>query len=232
MWRRGPLALWIALCCSSVSGAADSFAIRSAGAVAGIEVHYFLSGAFGGYGSFLIAPDKDGTYRIPLERDGKPAKDLKAILYAQGCQFDILSVDLLSNPTRSATFECRQLPTISLRGWISPRPPSLEALDVEVRYLASWDRKFFGYRDGPVVTFVVGNAPVDDEGGFQVQIPDFSKDDITGQMKDACLYVRVLEHSTGNSVEQVLPPPDLQCDGIGLKILPSYGFEIAFRERR
>ena len=40
---------------------------------------------------------------------GKAAGTLKAILYQPGCQIRVLSVNLLSEATRSATFECRPL---------------------------------------------------------------------------------------------------------------------------
>ena len=68
----------------------DSFTIRSPAAVGRIEVRYFLAGAFGGYGGFVGDSDEDGAYRIPLERDGSMGTNLKAILYAQRCQFAIL----------------------------------------------------------------------------------------------------------------------------------------------
>lgn len=45
--------------------------IRPAAAIGHIEVRYFLTGAFGGYGSFVRNPDGDGAYRIPLEQEGR-----------------------------------------------------------------------------------------------------------------------------------------------------------------
>ena len=92
MRRTKTLALWAILCCGSLSGRAevDSFTICSPAAVGRIEVRYFLAGAFGGYGGFVRDSDEDGAYRIPLEQDGRMGTNLKAILYAQGCQFTIL----------------------------------------------------------------------------------------------------------------------------------------------
>lgn len=100
-------------------------------------------------------PDKDGAYRIPLEENGSPANSLKAILYAPGCQFTLVSVDLTSTPTRSATFECRQLSTITLRGRISPPLSGTGALDVEIRCLTPREHKFFGIFDGMIGQFSV-----------------------------------------------------------------------------
>ena len=128
-WLR-PFILWVAFCSSCVLDAAESFTIRPTAVAVPSEVRYILTGAFGRYGGFVRNPDKDGTYSIPLESEGKPANSLKAILYARGCQFTVLSVDLRSDPTRKATFECRELSTITLRGRISPPPPGGGELDV------------------------------------------------------------------------------------------------------
>jgi hypothetical protein len=133
-----------------VPGAAESFTIRSSAAVGRIEVRYGLSGAFGYYGGFVGERDKDGAYRISLEADGKPAKTLKAILYAEGCQFSVLSVDLISDPTRNEAFECVPLSKITLRGRISRPPKATGALDIVIEYVAAWDHKFFDFVDGMV----------------------------------------------------------------------------------
>ena len=228
MWRRRTLILWIAFPICSVPGKADSFTIHPAATAGHIEVRYFLTGAFGGYGSLVHDPGEDGAYRIPLEQEGKPAITLKAILYARGCQFILLSVALMINPTRSATFECNQLSTTTLRGRISP--PALKAgdLDVEVRYLSLWDHRFFGIVDGAIQTFSLGKTPLEGGNRFQIQIPDFSKDLVTTQMQDAFLKVLIIEHSTRNIVERLLPSADLQYRKTGLRILPGYDSEVHF----
>jgi hypothetical protein len=199
-----------------------------------------LTGAFGGYGGYVRDVENDGACRIPLfvdrytERAGKngtPAKSLKAILYAPGCQFSLLSVDLTATPTRSATFECRHLSTITLRGTISPPLPNLGALDIEVFYLAPWDHKFFGFADGAVQQFSVGKTPLNARGRFQLDIPDFSKDAVTNQMQDAYLEVRVVERSSQNLVKRVVPQADSLDRYGGLKILPGYDSEVAFSWR-
>ena len=96
----------IVVWCSPSSEAAKSFNIRSAGDTK-MEVRYFLSGAFGGFGGFVREADEDGVYQIPLFVDpqteragekGTPAEFLNAILYAAGCQFNLLSVDLKVKP--------------------------------------------------------------------------------------------------------------------------------------
>jgi hypothetical protein len=228
MWRRKTLILWIAFSIGSVPGTAESFTIHPAATAGHIEVRYFLTGAFGGYGSLVHDPGEDGAYRIPLEHEGKPAITLKAILYARGCQFIILSVALMANPTRSATFECNQLSTTTLRGRISPPASNTGDLDVEVRYLSLWGHRLFGIADGAIQSFSLGKTPLDGGSRFQIQIPDFSKDLVTTQMQDAFLKVLIVEHSTWNIVERLLPSADLQYRKTGLRILPWYDSEVHF----
>ncbi|HEV3198234.1 MAG TPA: hypothetical protein VGZ73_10010 [Bryobacteraceae bacterium] len=232
MWWRRPLILWIAFCSGCIPGVAESFTIRPTGAAGGLEIRYFLRGAFGGYGAYIHDPDKDGAFPIPLEIEGKPVVGLKAILYAPGCQFAVLSVDLLSDLTRNATFECRQLSTIALRGVVSPPPAGAGAWDVEILYVASWDHKFFGIGDGFVQTFTLGKALLNAAGRFEIRIPDFSKDGVTSQTQDAYLEVLVVEHSTGKVVEHVYPSDALPYGRMDLKVSPEYGPEIWFSPRR
>lgn len=232
MWRRKLLTIWTAFCFSIALHAAESFTIRSAGPFGDLGVHYQIGGTFGGYGGFVRGPGGDGAYRIPLQYEGKPAVSLKAILYARGCQFTLFSVDLKADRTRSARFECRPLPTVTLNGRISPPPPSTRVLDIEIRYLSFWDHEFFEIMDGPVGSFSLGKAPLKADGRFQIEIPDFSKDSVTSQKKDAILEVLVVEHATWNIVEWVVPTGDAPHPKIGLPIQPDYGSEVEFTKRQ
>jgi hypothetical protein len=229
MWWFRALILWIGFCSGCVPGAAESFTISSSASVGQIEVRYALSGAFGYYGGFVGKRDKDGAFRIPLETDGEPAKTFAAILYAEGCQFSVLSVDLLSDPRRNETFECVPLSKITLHGRISPLPSATGALDVEIQYVASWDHEFFHFADGMVQTFSLGKAPLDAEGRFEIPIADFSKDRITNERNDA--YLQLIVRGQPIRTTWLVPPADLQYE-FGLKILPWYGSEILFEGRQ
>lgn len=216
---------------------AQSFTVLTKGVAKDVHVNYFLTGPFGGYGGFVRDGDKDGAYRIPLVPDlrepNKPnvelAKSLKAIIWAPGCQFQLISVDSITDANRSAVFDCLPLSTVTLRGAISPPPSSAGPLDVEVRYMAFWDHGFFGIVDGAVTDLLVAKAPLNEGGRFQIRIPDFSQDRVTSERQDACLMIRVLEHTSWNPVATLLPPANLRWRGTGdLKILPDYGSEVLF----
>ena len=48
------------------------------------QIRYFLTGAFGGYGSFVREERGKHAYRIATTVEGKPADALRAVVYAPG----------------------------------------------------------------------------------------------------------------------------------------------------
>ena len=153
-------------------------------------------------------PDADGAYRIPLEQEGKPAKTLKAILYAPGCRLDALSYDMTTDAIRSAGYECRPLPVIRLHGKIAPAPAGDGPLDVSIFYMAPWSHPFFGIADGAIVQFDLGKAQLNEAGEFAIPIPDFSHDPLSIRNGGGYLKFVVIDRQTGNLVERVKPPAD------------------------
>jgi hypothetical protein len=235
MQRRLAIAFGILLCCGLPVFAGGSFTIRAVKAPQ-LDVRYFLTGPFGGYGGAVPQADKDGAYRIPLFVDqkmervaetGTPAEGLKIILYAPGCQFRVLSVNLAVSSVRDATFECSPLSTIKLRGVIPAYVADDRRAHVAVLYMADWDHQFFGFKDGFVDEFQVAEAPIDAAGRFEITIPDFSKDPVTAVMQDAYLEVLL----TGDShTKLLLPTSDYVSRGSELEILPHYDAEIEFHQ--
>ena len=218
------LLIVLAVCC-----AAQSFTIRTTGVTGDVQVQYFLTGSFGGFGSPVREADPDGAYRIPLRPpnldsfDLYPARTLKAIVWSSGCQFQLMSVDLVADFHRDVLYECHPLPTITLSGAISPPLTAAGPLDVEVRYIAFWNHRFFGILDGPVTDFLVAKAPLQSGARFEINIPDFSKDPITTEKPAATLQLRVLEHKSWNSVATLAAPADLRDRNTNqMKILPRY----------
>lgn len=214
--------------------AAQSFTIRTSGVAGDAHVYYYLTGSFGGYGSPVREADSDGAYRIPLrpEHLDTPTLDiaqtLKAIVWSSGCQFQLISVDLVADFHRDALYECHPLPTITLSGAISPPLTAAGPLDVEVRYMAFWDHGFFGIGDGPVADFPVAKAPLE-SGRFEIRIPDFSKDPVTTEQQLAALQLRVIEHKSWNSVATLTPPVGLRDPNTNqMKIVPRYDSGIIF----
>jgi hypothetical protein len=187
MRRTKTLALWAILCCGSLSGRAevDSFTICSPAAVGRIEVRYFLAGAFGVMAASFVIRTKTAHIESRSSRTGEWVQTSKRSYTRtrRGASSPFFSVDLLSDSTRTATFGCQPLSSITLAGKVSAARSSTRALDVEVRYLSFWDHTLFSFSDGITQGFNVGKAPLKPGGRFQIQIPDFSSDRVTMQMK-------------------------------------------------
>jgi hypothetical protein len=95
------------------------------------------------------------------------------IAYLPGCE--IVKLDLPVEDTQvERQLDCKPLGSIRVRGRISPltifHGP---AVRVYVDYVATWDHEFFGIMDGPVTSIALGNVAADDEGRFEVEVPDY-----------------------------------------------------------
>src|SRR5215831_2881846 len=101
-----------------------------------VQVHYYLTGDFGAHGGFQVETH-DQEIVIRLDQTSKPPKTLKAVLYAPGCEIDLIRADDLKNGDHEAQFDCHPLPALDIPAAF-PRPAALNAyqLDVETNYIA------------------------------------------------------------------------------------------------
>jgi hypothetical protein len=141
-----------------------------------VQVRYFFSGEFGGYGS-SISDSVDGN-RIVIKTgvEGKPAKTFKAIVFAPGCQFVNISVDDLTASSRQGEFQCQKLPTVELHGRVDRLQLGQKDLQVEALYKCDWAMPYFGIEDGSVSPLWLGKASLASDGSFTLEVPDFTAD--------------------------------------------------------
>ena len=224
---RGLIALTCLLLPASLA-ADDEFLLRPVNSGATREVIFHISGAFGGFGDFRNAPGADGAYHIPLRYEGKPARELRAIVFSLECQIELVSVDLVADPKREVDLECRPLPKITLRGRVTSSLDP-DATGVEALYLAEWGHPFFGIVDGPVTQFRLGAAKLGNSGSFELELPDFWMDRVTSERKSA--YIELLLRDSRGNLAGILLPGEELSNGLGLKILPVYPAEIALHKR-
>jgi hypothetical protein len=199
-----------------------------------VEIQYFLTGAFGGYGSFIRAKPGIQEYQIDMMFEGQPANTLKAIVLAPGCQIVTISVPLLSSSSRKADFACQPAVSLTLSGRIQP----LEFVrgheyEVEISLTAPWAMVFFGYADGIVPTFHITSVTPGDDGSFRVQLPDLTRDPVTSSFGSghATLAFAAREKRTGNSLGR-LEPTDARDNQFGdLRLESVYPDEVIFRAR-
>jgi hypothetical protein len=179
------VALGVGLAIGLVASEKDKLAIELGPDIRpeAVHVHYFLKGGFGGYGDFIDPTQASGKELfLPIDRDGRRATSLRAVVYTKGCELATFALDPLPPGPSRVRFECRKLRTIHLRGTVVgyPRPSELT---VRLRYLAFWSHGFFGIMDGPVLLLPIAEVAPDQDGRFDVDLPDFANDAVTESYK-------------------------------------------------
>src|SRR5207244_4164479 len=99
-----------------------------------VQLRYFISGEFGGYGSASVAEVTDNRIVISTTHQGQRANKLAAVAYAPGCEFVTISVDALATGSREATFQCTPLSTVQLHGRIAGFSAGSKEARIEALY--------------------------------------------------------------------------------------------------
>ena len=171
-----------------------------------IQVRYFMTGAFGGYGSFVKSQSGQTSYGIDASVDGQRAANLKVIVYVSGCEIVTLDIPVVeANTSRSVT--CRKLATRPERGRISAALLMQEhgSAEVAVEYLAMWDHRFFGITDGPNTSFEVATTVPGNSGGFEALVPDLRNQKNLGEGEFRWILRNKI---TGNLIANLNPTED------------------------
>jgi len=194
-----------------------------------VQIHYFMTGDFGGHGGFQVETH-DQEIAIRLDQTSKPPKSLKAVLYAPGCEIDLIRADDLRNGDHEAQFACHPLPALDIPA-VFPRPAELNPyqLDVEVNYIAPWAHEFFGIADGAAMSIMIASITAGRDGSFRLHLPDFSKDPLYATLeKNAELHFYVRERSSGNLVAELKGPDSLTSPSGGMRIDAQFPTSLSF----
>ena len=190
-----------------------------------VDIRYVLYGSFGGYGSYVRSTANSSSYPIHASVNGKAADHVKIIVWAPGCNFETFDIPLEEGSDIQQPFLCAPLPNTILTGQI--RPLSLlrtKPAEVSIQYLAEWACDFFGLADCMVPQFDLGTVQPNDDGVFEIELPDFSADPVasgSGGWAELCLVLR--EIKTWNHLAMLEPESeDLRSPGGALKLLPVY----------
>lgn len=187
-----------------------------------IQINYFMTGPFGGYGSAVSPERGQSSYTIVASQDGNNANRLKLIAYFPGCEIETLDIQV---PTAgSQELACRPIRQITLHGQIAPASIVSQQSEIEVSYLAVWDHKFFGIADGPVTTIRVATAVPDANGVFSVSLPDLHSQ---AGLCDGEFHFTLRQIHTGNIVA-LLIPIDVRSEWHDLKVQASYPSPVHF----
>ena len=193
-----------------------------------IQINYFMTGPFGGYEGIVTKEKGRTSYGIVASVDGKPADNVKDIAYLPGCEIATLEFPM-RDTTLSRALSCKPLEQISLHGQISPVSITQEQpTEVVVDYLALWAHKFFGIMDGMLTTIRLATIIPDQNGQFEIAIPDFYKQTNLGEGE---FQFTLAETKSGNIIA-FLKPTDEGRDSQGLRVRTSYEPMIQFMADR
>jgi hypothetical protein len=196
-----------------------------------VQVRYMLTGPFGGYSSYLRSKPNVPSCEISAVSDGKPANSIKIVIYASGCRFQTLTLNFSGTRKLQYRFACDPLPTIQLKGKIPIELLKNQNAEVVAIYTAYWAQEFLGILHGMVTQLQLARARPDDNGEFEMEIPDSALDPHSPSVHPAESFGLVLRNSeTLNPIAFNLEPelPQFGTPTNQLRIQPAYPREMSF----
>lgn len=182
------------------------------------QITYFMGGAFGGVGGYVKSEKGKHSYEIDASSEGKPAAMIKFIVYFPGCEIATITLQLSGDESQKLV--CKPLESISLHGQVFPVSITQEqSAVIDVTYSAEWSLRFFGINDGFPTVLQIGTVTPDENGEFDVKLPDFDKQRDLGE---GAFGFTLRNGTTGNIIAS-LKPADTSKNLYGLlKVRSSY----------
>ncbi len=153
--------------------------VRFPGHAAGFWGRYVVStGNRKSTGWISPSPDDQSVHSCRLVAAG-PATDIRAVLYAPGCQLQTFDLAMTEPRAYNYSFECSALPQTEIRGVITHADRlSSHSLAIKAKYVARWASQFFGYYDGTDTVIPLESTSTFDPQTltFRLSMPDLSKD--------------------------------------------------------
>jgi hypothetical protein len=200
-----------------------------------VQIHYFLYGPSGGYGGFVAKKAGVHSYDIPTLAEGKPAAELKMIVYASGCEIQTFLIPLTEVSETTQNFQCQSVRTVKLSGEVVPSELVRDKnTELVITYMAYWAHEFYGISDGIVTTLQAATVSPGANGMFQVDLPYFSIDAANSSAQLRSGFMLTLRDSkTGNYIGNDLEPDVTELrlyQAPGLRIRSQYPDVVSFSE--
>jgi len=197
-----------------------------------VQIIYHLVGPFGGYGGYTEQRAGLHSYEIAASVEGKPATEIRMMVYASGCELETFVVPLSDDSKVKKEFECQPARSVMLSGQIVPSDLIQDKhAELVITYLAFWAQEFFGIVDGPVAEIRLATVSPDANGMFHVELPQFSEDAGPSSSKpNATLHLLLRDSKTWNPIAYNLEPdvPELRSEGHSLRIQSDYPSGLKF----
>ena len=197
-----------------------------------VQIHYMMSGSFGGNGGSVLPAPNQLTYIIEVPADGETPTDIRIMVYAPGCRIVVFQLKVAADTAEERKIACERLPTIKLSGQIVPEEFAQSGhAQLVIRYVAPWANHFLGIKDGLLTEFSLATASPSDQGWFEVEMPDFSgEQESDSSRKEAALHLELWQSSSTDRGAIDLSPaqPEFAVFPHFLKILPYYPRSLEF----
>jgi hypothetical protein len=191
-----------------------------------VQISYFLIGPFGGYGTYTKQQPGLHSYQISSSVEGKPAREIRMIVYASGCEIKTFVLPLKEDSRVKQDFDCQPAASVQLSGQIIPAELARrDNAELVVHYVAYWAHGFFGIGDGMVTKFQLATVSPDANGVFQVKLPYFCVATAgSSPQPRATFRLSLRDSKTWNHIAYNLEPEmsDLRPRDHGLQILSHY----------
>jgi len=201
-----------------------------------VQIAYQLAGPFGGVSTYTDPKPDLQSYEIGASVDGKAAKEIRMIVYAQGCELQTFFIPLQADSAIKQEFECQHVPAVLLSGQIVPDElvRNNKNAELDVDYMAPWGDRFFGILDGAVPYFKIASVRLDAKGRFQVKLPYFDVDSKLPEPPSSYrsnFRLSLRDSDTGNLIAWNLEPElsDFVSETHELEIRPFYPAGLRFK---
>ena len=181
-----------------------------------LSIRYSVTGAFGGYSSFIRTKAGVWDYEVDTSYEGQPANTLKVIIYCVGYQVETLNFpSLAALKERSVDLQLKPLATVPFFGRVLlPAHLSGDEIRVEVSHSAFWECEFFDLMDCLVASFKITSVELTEGGRFNVALPDFAHDPIVGSFsKPGDFTFRAFEGKSGKFLFELDPKENSKRHG-------------------
>ena len=196
-----------------------SLALPSGIASETVQIEYFLTGPFGGYGGFVSAEKSRASYDIDPFVEGRAAENIKIISYLPGCEIATFDLTFSGAPIEQR-IDCHPPGSVLLYGQVlRPSVAREQNVEIEVNYMALWAHEFFGISDGPVTTIHLGAVRPDQDGNFEITLPDFYRQ---ASLRDGAIDFILRDIKTGNIIAFLRPAEATPNSSHWLSVRASY----------
>ena len=201
---------------------------------AALSIMYFMTGSFGGYGSFVRTDSKTWNYVIPTSNEeGKPAKKMRLIINSP--KYQTRFFDLPESQDQDHIIDLKLLPRASLKFTgkvLSKKNLSGKRFQLRIDYLQEWQCAYFGLPDCMVDASTVTSGYLDKNGRFAVDLPDFASDPIIASLGDPGSFRFFLCDKKSGNIRYALQPENGRKSFYDIRVASSYPTEQIFTTKQ